>query len=194
MLASANSQENAMLEALVRNWGWLLFRAVLAVSYGMAAFAWRDNAFVSFVYLFGFYAIFDGMAALAIAIDVKAAHGFGSLLLESLVRIAGGLIALGEPRVVVAFPQFFAAWAILAGAAEIVVAIVLRRELVGEWPLPFAGAMSIMTAILLLIAIPVMEGVPSFKWLVGPYTIIYGVSLLALTRRLHQLAQEMDAG
>jgi hypothetical protein len=40
----------------------------------------------------------------------------------------------------------------------------------------------------------VIEGVPSFKWLVGPYTIIYGVSLLALTRRLHQLAQEMDAG
>jgi uncharacterized membrane protein HdeD (DUF308 family) len=81
---------------------------------------------VGFVYLFGFYAIFDGAVALAIAIDVKPLHGFGSLLLESLVRIGGGLVALGEPNVVVTFPRFLAAWALVAGAADVIVALVLR--------------------------------------------------------------------
>jgi uncharacterized membrane protein HdeD (DUF308 family) len=182
-----------MLEALARNWGWLLFRGILAASYGIAVFAWQDSAFVSFVYLFGLYAIFDGMAALAIAIDVKALRGFGSLLFESLVRIGGGLVAIGEPGVILTFPRFLALWAILTGIAEAVVAVVLRRELVGEWPLPFAGVMSIITAVLLLV-VPVTVGVPTLRWLVGPYALIFGVTLFAFVRRLRQIGQEIQAG
>ena len=29
-----------MLDALARNWSWLVFRSVLAAAYGMATFAW----------------------------------------------------------------------------------------------------------------------------------------------------------
>jgi uncharacterized membrane protein HdeD (DUF308 family) len=181
-----------MLEALSRNWGWLLFRAILSASYGIAAFAWPEITLVGFVYLFGLYAIFDGMVALAIAIDVKALRGFGSLLFEALVRIGGGLVAMGEPGILIAFPRFLAAWAILTGIAEAVVAFALRRELVGEWPLPFAGGVSIIIAVLLLLT-PITVGVPALRWLVGPYAMIFGVTLVAFARRLHQLAQEMEA-
>lgn len=181
-----------MLAALARNWGWLFFRAVLAGAYGIAVFARPGMTMVGFVYLFGLYAIFDGMVALAIAIDVKALPGFGSLLLEALVRIAGGLVAMGEPSIIVSFPRFFAVWAIMAGLAEAVVAIVLRRELSGEWPLPFAGAVSVVIAVLLLTTTTAV-GVPGLTWLVGPYAILFGVTLLAFARRLHQLAQEIEA-
>jgi uncharacterized membrane protein HdeD (DUF308 family) len=180
-----------MLEALARNWGWLLFRAILAASYGIAAFAWPEMTLNGFVYLFGLYTIVDGMVALAIAIDVKALRGFGSLLCEALVRIGGGLVAIGEPRILIAFPWFFAGWAIMAGVAEAVVAMVLRRELAGEWPLPFAAAVSVIVALLLL-STPTAVGVPELKWLVGPYAMMFGVTLLAFARRLHQLAQEME--
>jgi uncharacterized membrane protein HdeD (DUF308 family) len=53
-----------MLAALARNWGWLFFRAILAAAYGIAVFAWPGMTMVGFVYLFGLYAIFDGMVAL----------------------------------------------------------------------------------------------------------------------------------
>jgi uncharacterized membrane protein HdeD (DUF308 family) len=181
-----------MLEALARNWGWLLFRAVLAVLYGLAVFGWPDITLDGFVYVFGLYAVFDAMVALAIAIDVKALRGFGSLLFEALVRIGGGLVAMGEPGIIVAFPRFLAVWAILAGGAEVIVAVVLRRELAGEWPLPFAGALSVIVALLLLLT-PATVGVPALRWLVGPYAIIWGVTLVAFARRLRQLAQEMAA-
>ena len=181
-----------MLEALARNWGWVLCRATLAAAYGVAVYAWPDMKMVGFVYVFGLYTVVDGMVALAIAIDVKALRGFGSLLLEALVRIGGGLVAMGEPGILIAFPRFLAAWAVLAGVAEIVVALVLRRELVGEWPLPFAGAVSILIALLLLLT-PIEIGVPELRWVVGPYAILFGVTLIALARRLHQLAQEMQA-
>ena len=181
-----------MLEALAKNWGWLLMRAILAASYGVAAFAWSEMTLVGFVYLFGLYTVLDGMVALAIAIDVKALRGFGSLLFEALVRIGGGLIAMGEPDVIIAFPRFLAGWAILTGVAEAVVALVLRRELAGEWPLPFAGAISIIVGVLLLVT-PVTVDVSALRWLVGPYAMIFGVTLVAFSRRLHQLAQEMQA-
>ncbi len=181
-----------MIEALAKNWGWLLFRAILAASYGMAAFAWPDLTLSGFVYLFGLYTVFDGMVAMAIAIDVKALRGFGSLLFEAVVRIGSGLIAMGEPGVITAFPRLLAGWAILTGIAEAIVALVLRRELVGEWPLPFAGAISIIVGVMLL-AMPVAVDVPALRWLVGPYAMIFGVTFVAFARRLHQLAQEMQA-
>jgi uncharacterized membrane protein HdeD (DUF308 family) len=181
-----------MLEALARNWRWLLFRALLAASYGIAVFVWPDSAFIAFVYLFSLYAIFDGTAALAIAMDVKDFRGFGSLFFEALVRIAGGLVALGEPVIFVNFPRFLAAWAILAGVADVVVAIVLRRELVGEWPLPVAGVISIITA-LALIAIPVTVGVGTLRWLIGPYVMMVGVALVGLALRLRQLEEEIKS-
>jgi len=95
-----------MLDALARNWSWLIFRAVLASAYGMATFAWPGITLVGFVYLFGLYAVIDGMVALAIGLDVKHLRGFGSLSFEALVRIIGGLIAMGEPDIVLTFPRF----------------------------------------------------------------------------------------
>jgi uncharacterized membrane protein HdeD (DUF308 family) len=75
-----------MLEALAKNWGWLLMRAILAASYGVAAFAWSEMTLVRFVYLFGLYTVLDGMVALAIAIDVKALRGFGPVLPRPWLR------------------------------------------------------------------------------------------------------------
>jgi uncharacterized membrane protein HdeD (DUF308 family) len=181
-----------MLEALVRNWRWLMFRAMLTAIYGVIALAWPDFTFIGFVYLFGLYAVLDGIVALAIAIDVQSFRGFGSLLVESLVRIGGGLVAMGEPGVIVRFPRFLAGWALLTAIAEGLVAIVLRRELSGEWPLPFAGAVSAIVALLLLL-MPLEVGVLPLKWLIGPYAIIFGVTLVSFARRLHQLARELPA-
>jgi uncharacterized membrane protein HdeD (DUF308 family) len=181
-----------MLETLARNWNWLIVRAILATAFGVTTFVWPDMTFTAFVYLFGLYAIFDGMVALAIAIDVNTGRGLASLLLEALVRIGGGLIAMGEPGIILAFPRFLAGWAILTGLAEGCVAIVLRRELAREWPLPFAGAVTAIVGLLVLLT-PRDVGVPALRWLVGPYAIIFGVTLLAFARRLRRLSHEMDA-
>jgi uncharacterized membrane protein HdeD (DUF308 family) len=180
-----------VLEALARNWRWLLFRSILAVSYGLAAFAWPDLTLDGFVYLFGLYAVFDGMVTFAVAIDVKGLQGFGSLLFEAAIRIGGGLVAMGEPRIIIAFPSFFAVWAILTGIAEAIVAIALRSGMVGEWPLPLAATVSVVIALLLLLS-PTTIGVPALRWLVAPYALIFGVTLAVFTRRLYQIAQEMD--
>lgn len=181
-----------MLKALALNWGWIVFRAILSALYGLAVFLFPGMSMVSFVLLFGLYAVTDGVIALAITIDVRALSGVGSLLCEALVRIGGGLVAMSSASIVITFPRFFAGWAILTAVAEAVVAIVLRRELAGEWPLPFASAVSAIVAILLLLT-PNTVGVPELKWLVGPYAIILAATEFALARRLRQLAEEMQS-
>jgi uncharacterized membrane protein HdeD (DUF308 family) len=188
---TAAASEITVLEALARNWRWLLFRSILAASYGLAAIAWPDLTLDGFVYLFGLYAVFDGMVTFAVAIDVKALQGFGSLLFEAAIRIGGGLVAMGEPGIIIAFPRFFAVWAILTGIAEAIVAIALRSGMVGEWPLPLAATVSVVIALLLLLS-PTAIGVPALRWLVAPYALIFGVTLVVFTRRLYQIAQEMD--
>jgi len=50
------------------------------------------------------------MVALAIALDVKTWRGFGSLSFEAIVRIVGGLVAMGEPEIILEFPRFLAVW------------------------------------------------------------------------------------
>jgi uncharacterized membrane protein HdeD (DUF308 family) len=180
-----------VLEALARNWGLVVGRGVLAVVYGVTAVLWPGFDLGSFVMVFGLYSIFDGGLALAIAMDVRALPGFGSLFFETLIRFAGGLVAMGSPGVILALPKFFAGWAVLTGVAEITVAGVLRRELAGEWPLPTAGIFSVLVGVLVLLLAPATIGVPGLKWIVGPYAIILGAAQLALARRLRQLAQEI---
>jgi uncharacterized membrane protein HdeD (DUF308 family) len=180
-----------MLEALARNWRALLFRAVLALSYGVAVLAWRDLSMARFVYWFGVYAIVDGVVALAVAVNANGHRGFASLLFEAIVRAGGGLVAWGVPTIMFAFPRMFAAWAILTGVADIVVAVVLRRELSREWPLPFAGLISIAIALVLLMTSGAIS-VVTLRWLVGPYAMCFGVVLLTFALRMRQLAYEIE--
>jgi uncharacterized membrane protein HdeD (DUF308 family) len=179
-----------MLVVLARHWRGLTVRAMLAVAYGGVVFVWPQMRLVTFVFLFGLYTLLDGAITLTIGMDLWPRSGSSSLLVESTVRLAGGLFVIGSPGVLTAFPRFVAIWALLTGAAEAGIAYYLRRELAGEWPLPIAGAISFIVALFLLfMRVPI--GVPALTWLVGPYLLMFGSTFLALARRLRHLALEM---
>lgn len=179
-----------MLAALAVNWAFLLLRAVIALLFGAVAILWPDHRLMSMVLLFGAYALSDGVLALIVALNVKGHSGFGSLLFEAIVRLGVGVFAFVAPYLTaLALMNVFAAWAILSGVAAIAAAVALSRDLVGEWPLPFAGAVSIVAGVFLLVRPGSLEP----AWVFGPYTVLFGMTLLALTQRLRQLAREIVA-
>jgi uncharacterized membrane protein HdeD (DUF308 family) len=179
-----------MLAVLAADWGLLLTRALLALMLGISAFAWPGLTLIPFVVLFGVYSLLDGIAVLIVAFGAKGLPVFGSLMFEGLVRLGAGLIALAIPgQVALVFPAFLAAWAGLSGVGQIAVAIVLRKELTGEWPLPIAGALSLLVAV--FVAANPGGGVLSLVWFIGPYSILFGFVLMVLTYRMWQLAHEM---
>jgi uncharacterized membrane protein HdeD (DUF308 family) len=178
-----------MLTVLAADWALLLFRASIALLFGIVALAWPELTPIALVFLFSGYALVDGIAALIVAFGASGCPGFGSLLFEGLVRLGASVIALAASRhVALALPAFLAAWAGLSGVGEVAVAVVLRREMAGEWPLPIAGALSLLVAMFLMIS---RGGMPALVWLIGPYSILFGFALVALALRLRRLSREM---
>jgi uncharacterized membrane protein HdeD (DUF308 family) len=179
-----------MLAVLAADWGLVLLRASIALLFGIAALMWPGLTPITLAVLFGVYALLDGVAALIVALHAKGLPGSGSLLFEGLVRLGASVIALAmSGRVALALPAFFAAWAGLSGIGALAAAVVLRKEMTGEWPLPTAGILSLLVAVV-LIARPGI-GVSAVVWLIGPYSILVGFALVMFGVRLWHLALEM---
>jgi uncharacterized membrane protein HdeD (DUF308 family) len=160
----------------------------MAVLFGILALVWPGMTLDALVRLFGAYALADGTLALLVAFRARGLPGLGSLLFEGLVRIGAGGIAFAYPAITeTELLKLFAVWVILSGSAELAVAMALRKELTGEWPLPVAGMLSISFGVLLLL-FP-SEGVLAL--MMGLYALIFGITLIALALRLWQLAHEI---
>jgi uncharacterized membrane protein HdeD (DUF308 family) len=177
-----------VLSGLAINWVFLLLRAVLAALFGIAVLAWPTPSTWSLVMLFAAYAAGDGMLALLIALSVRGVPGFSTLLFEAIVRLGVAGFAFAAPaRAALALTDVFAAWAVLSGIAAIAVAVSLRHDLTGEWPLPLAGAVAVLLGLLLAVG----PGAPELQWVLGPYALLFAFTLLALSLRFRQLAFEI---
>ena len=78
-----------------------------------------------------------------------------------------------------------AAWSIVTGALEVVLAVRLHREIEGEWLLALAGVLSVAFGVLLVLMPE--AGLLTLGILVGVYAILYGALLVALALRLRKM-------
>src|SRR5207249_11847246 len=105
----------------------MLLRGLAAIVFGVLAFVWPGQTLLALVYLFGIYAIVDGV--LALWFTYQAAQDqkrWWPYLLEGLVGIAAGIIAFASPGITaLALAFVVAAWAILTGVVDIAAAIEL---------------------------------------------------------------------
>jgi uncharacterized membrane protein HdeD (DUF308 family) len=90
-----------MLEYLSRYWWTLAVRGALAVLFGLAALLWPGITLRILVWLYGFYAVVDGLLALAaLIVGGRLASGRrGWLILEGVVGIAAGVFAFLWPTI-----------------------------------------------------------------------------------------------
>jgi uncharacterized membrane protein HdeD (DUF308 family) len=177
-----------MLAVMAADWRQLLYRASIALLFGMAALIVAPSRFVL---LFILYTFADGIAALVLAFHVRGQIGFGSALLEGIVRFAAVLAILETaqwPPVVLA--KVLAAWAGLSGIGQIGEAMALRGEMAGEWPLPIAGALSIVVAAILLTIRH--ADMATLAWIIGIYALLWGVTLMVFAFRFRLLAIEFE--
>jgi len=165
---------------LASRWGWVVFRGVLAVLFGLFAFARPGAMAFSMVLVFGCYAFIAGIATvIAAARRGHAGESWGALLLDGLLGIAVGVLAVLWPaRTALAFVWLIGAWALLTGILEIASAIKLRKLIQHEWLLGLAGAVSIAFGLLMFYR-PIAGGLAVVWWL-GAYALIFGASLVAL--------------
>ena len=181
-----------MLVVFTSSWWALVLRGLAAIAFGVLAFVWPQITLTALVFLWGAYALVDG--AFAIAAGVKS-HGENKrwwvLLLEGILGVAAGLAAFLVPGITaLALLILIAAWAMVTGAFEIAAAIQLRKHIKGEWLLALAGVASVLFALALLFN--PAAGALALVWLIGAYSIVFGVLLIVLGVRLHSLVRSAD--
>lgn len=177
---------------LARNWWALILRGLVAVLFGLAAIVLPGLTIEVLVLFFGVYAFVDGVFAVVAAFNHRDTHDrWWVLLLEGIVGILVGIIALLRPGLtVLAVLYFVAAWGILTGVLEIVAAFRLRRELEGEWLLGASGVLSILFGLL----VGVFPGAAALVliWLVAAYAIFFGALLITLGLRVQGWGSPKD--
>lgn len=172
-----------------RTWWMLALRGLIAIIFGVATLVWPGIALKALVLLFGVYALLDGVVALVVAIQTREMLNLWWVwLLEGLVGLAIGILTFLRPGVTeIALLYLIAAWAILTGAFEVVVAAELRKLIERDWLLALDGILSIILGVLL--AIRPAQGALAVTWLIGLYAIVVGALLLVLAFRLRRLGQ-----
>ena len=105
------------------------------------AFAWPGITLAVLVWVWGAYALLDGIFALVASVRAAGQHErWGGLLLEGIFGILAGVVAYaytGMTAMVLVY--LIAGWAVVTGIFEIATAVRLRKLVTGEWRLALMG-------------------------------------------------------
>ncbi|HYK98425.1 MAG TPA: HdeD family acid-resistance protein [Candidatus Acidoferrales bacterium] len=178
-----------MLGLLARNWWLLAIRGLAAVVFGLLCFFWPGLTLVVLITFFGAYALIDGISLIVALVrgDALARRSGWTVAIMGILGIAAGLIAFFWPGLTaLTIAIVVGSWAIILGGVQIVAAVRLRREIEGEFWMGLAGVLAIIFGLYLLV-LP-GEGLVSLLWLVGAWSVVYGIFTLVLAWRLRGLA------
>lgn len=183
----------ALRRALVQNWWLVLLRGIVAIIFGVLAFAWPGLTLLTLTLFWGAYALADGLFALWAAISGRTGE-MGSrwwLAFVGVASVIAGLLAFFWPGMTaLVLLTFIAFWSIVVGVLEIWGAIQLRKEIEGEWLLILGGLLSIVFGVL-LIAWP-GAGALALVWMIASYAILMGIIFVALAFRLRGLKHRVE--
>jgi uncharacterized membrane protein HdeD (DUF308 family) len=179
-------------QSIHRNWQMLALRGVLAIIFGLIAIVFPHIILLAFIYVFGAYAIIDGIVAVTVALRERSfLNRWGWVLFEGVVSILGGIVAFVFPHITALVLLYIvAAWAIVTGMMEIFAAFALRPFISREWPLALAGFLSLLFGLLLIIAPG--AGLLSLLWLVGIYGIVFGILFIIRAFQQRSWAMSME--
>jgi uncharacterized membrane protein HdeD (DUF308 family) len=182
---------------LAGNWWAFVLRGIVAILFGLLTFLMPRMALLTLVYLFGFYAIVNGVLDIVAAFRKigTTAPGYTTpwwtLMLEGIVSlIAGGAAMVVPGLTAIALLYIIAAWAVVTGALEISAAIRLRRQITGEWFLALTGVLSIVFGIAVLLR-PGLGALAVLLW-IGAYAVLFGVLLVALGLKLRSWMRRVE--
>jgi uncharacterized membrane protein HdeD (DUF308 family) len=179
---------SVFLHEVASHWWVLALRGVLALLFGIMAFAWPGVTMAVLVLLYGGYALADGIFAALAGVKTRT----WSMLGVGLLGIAAGVATFLWPGITaIVLLYIIAFWAIFVGVFEIVTAIKLRKEIENEWLLIVSGVGIVLLGLLLLFNPG--AGALSVVWMIGTVAILFGLLLLGLAFRLRGLHGRMAA-
>ena len=180
--------------ALRRIWWLPVLRGVVLLVLGLFMLVQPLGTVKALVWVFGIFAIIDGLVAIAQWLGNRKEPGAGWWLISGLVGIAFGVIAVvwTGPTAQVIF-YLIALWVLVLGILSVIAAVVLyrSRDIGWYWVLTF-GLIAFLFG-LLLIMNP-QTSVSVIVVLLGLFAFVGGVVLIVSGFATKQLANQLDKG
>ncbi|HWP14683.1 MAG TPA: HdeD family acid-resistance protein [Xanthobacteraceae bacterium] len=175
-----------ILPVLAKYWWLILLRGIVAIIFGVLAFAWPGITLLTLILFYGAFALADGVLALGHAIMGGNVGSRWWLALVGIAGIAAGLVTFLMPGLTALVLLFFiAGWAIALGVFQIIGAIRLRKEIDNEWLIGLSGALSVLFGVVLLVAPG--AGALGLIWVIASYAIVFGIMLVMEAFKLKKL-------
>jgi uncharacterized membrane protein HdeD (DUF308 family) len=176
--------ERSIAEVFARDWWLLALRGMAAIMFGLLALIWPGITLLTLIYLFGAYALANGILSFAVALKARRGrHHSGSLIFGGIISIVTALIAFFLPGITaLGLVLLIAAFAFVNGISEIAAAIRLRKVITNEWLLVLTGILSLIFGIILSV-MPGAGALALVLW-IGAWMIVIGILLLILAFRV----------
>ena len=170
-------------------WWLVLLRGIFMAIFGIVALVSPGIALLALVWIFGLYAILDGIAAVVIGIRTRGEAHWVWTIVQGVVSVLAGIIALIWPGLTALALLFVVAfWAIVLGIGEIGGAFASRRSGSTAWHWTLAaGILNVIFGVVLLIW--PAGGILALVWLVGIFTLAGGIALIVLAFKVRSVAK-----
>lgn len=189
MADSALSPAFGVFERLIsKSWWVILLRGLAAIAFGVIAFAWPGISLLALIFLYGAYAVADGVTALVAAFTSAKGSQRIWYILGGVVSIAAGAVAFAWPGLTgVTLVILIGAWSVVRGVTEIAAGVSLRKIIPNEWLLILGGLVSVVLGAA-LIAMP-GAGALALLWWIAAWALAFGLILTVWSFRLRGLAR-----
>ena len=183
ILSTDNRKTKEMNEVLAKNWWAVALRGVVAILFGISAFAVPYVAMLSLVVVFAAFSFVDGVFGIVMSVrGARKGERWVWLLVSSILGVVAGVVALLWPGItVLAFVMLVAAWALVSGTFMLISAFRLKIDHGRVW-LVIGGIASVVLGILLVIS-PFIGALVLTFW-IGAHALVLGVTLLVLAYKL----------
>ena len=178
-----------MMSQINRMWGWIVLRGIVAVVFGIMAFAWPSLTLTALLLVWAAYALADGVFALIAAFRM-AGKPMWPLAIIGVLGIAAGVVTFLWPQMTaLVLLAFIAGWALATGIFQIATAIRFRKFISNEWMLGLSGLLSIVFGAVLLWRPG--AGALAVVSVIGWFAILYGILLVMFGFRIRGLVNRM---
>jgi uncharacterized membrane protein HdeD (DUF308 family) len=174
-------------------WLWLV-RGVLAIAFGIAAWAWPGLTIATLIWILGAYIILDG----GVSIIGFFRHGdltWGRrilLLLWGVVQVIAGIVLWLAPGLgAVTMMVIFGVWAMLTGMFLLVSAFTSDGHLMSPWIQGLVGLLGVLVGIYLVVEPG--RGALATIWAIGVTAIVYGVFLILAAFKIRSMRNTVES-
>ena len=164
------------------SWWDVGLRAFIAIVFGLALLFWPGLSLLTFIYMIAAFLFFDGILVLLQMVSVKDGRWFWRLL-HGLISIAVAALVVLIPGTTVLFLGIMlGAYWIMAGILEVLLAIDLRKAIMGELLLVAVGVLSVIAGAILIFR--PLTGLIALAQVIGILNIALGIILALLAVKL----------